>query len=274
MHIEHLFNGWLAERLPKSVVYIHHLEVIDWSARTDPTLRERQVLFQMSRATRHLLRHLPRAIVATPRIAAEISAWRDEITPVVPIGIDPSLYPMTTRNDRPVVGLIGSMHWFPSRRAAQRLLDLWPKINAKLPSARLLIGGWSSERHLGNRFPLPNATLIGEVADPIDFFSQVSVLTYPTPRGTGVKVKVLESFAYGVPVVSNREGFEGLDIRSGEGRLAETDDEFVAQTVAVLSDGAARERIRQAARRLVETKYSPIPTVDRLLDAYEQLRLL
>jgi glycosyltransferase involved in cell wall biosynthesis len=210
----------------------------------------------------------------TPRIATEISAYRDQPTPVVPMGIDTSLYPMTARNDRPVVGLIGSMHWFPSRRAAQRLLDLWPKLNAKLPSARLLIGGWNSERYLGNRFPLLNATLIGEVPDPIDFFSQVGVLTYPTPRGTGVKVKVLESFAYGVPVVSNREGFEGLDIQSGEGHMAETDDEFVAQTVAVLSDGAERERVRQAARRLVETKYSPVPTVDRLLDSYERLGLV
>jgi glycosyltransferase involved in cell wall biosynthesis len=274
MHVEHLFNGWLAARLPRSVVYIHHLEVVDWASRTDLSLRERQVLFQMFRATRHLLRRLPRAIVATPRIATEISAWRDEPVPVVPIGIDTSLYPMTARNDRPVVGLIGSMHWSPSRRAAQRLLDLWPKINARLPAARLLIGGWNSEMYLGDRFPLSNASLIGEVADPFDFFSQLGVLTYPTPRGTGVKVKVLESLAYGVPVVTNQEGFEGLDIRSDEGCPAETDDEFVAQTVAVLSNGAKRERVRQAARQLVETKYSPVPTVDRLLNAYERLGIL
>jgi glycosyltransferase involved in cell wall biosynthesis len=274
IHIEHLFNGWLADWLPRSVVYIHHLEVIDWASRTDLTLRDRQVLFQMSRATRHLLRRVPRAIVATPRIAAEISAWRDQITPVVPIGIDPSLYTMTARNDRPIVGLIGSMHWSPSRRAAQRLLDLWPKIHETVPTARLLIAGWNSQRYLGSRFPIPDATLLGEVADPLDFFAQVGVLTYPTPRGTGVKVKVLESFAYGVPVVTNREGFEGLEIGSGEGRFAETDDEFVAQTVAVLEDGAERERLRQAARRLVETQYSPVPTVDRLLEAYQRLDLL
>jgi glycosyltransferase involved in cell wall biosynthesis len=190
------------------------------------------------------------------------------------MGIDTRLYPMTAGNDQPVVGLIGSMNWSPSRRAAHRLLNLWPNINEKIPSARLLIAGWNSESYLANRFPLPNATLIGEVADPFDFFSQVSVLTYPTPRGTGVKVKVLESFAYGVPVVSNKEGFEGLDILQGEALVAETDDEFVAQTVAVLSNGAERERVRQAARRLVEAKYSPVPTVDRLLDAYKRLGLM
>jgi glycosyltransferase involved in cell wall biosynthesis len=274
MQVEHLFNGWLATWLPRSVVYVHHLEVVDWVGRTDLSLRERQVLFQMTRATRYLLRQLPRAIVATPRIATEISAWRVQPTPVVPIGIDMSLYPMTASNDRPVVGLIGSMHWSPSRRAAERLLDLWPKINDRLTGARLLIGGWNSEKYLGKRFPLLNATLIGEVADPFDFFSQVGVLTYPTPRGTGVKVKVLESFAYGVPVVTNREGFEGLAMQSGEGRIAETDDEFVAETVAVLSDRAERERLRQAARRMVENQHSPVPTVDRLLDAYARLGLI
>jgi glycosyltransferase involved in cell wall biosynthesis len=210
----------------------------------------------------------------TQRIAAEISAYRDQPTPVVPMGIDTTLYPMTARHDQRVVGLIGSMHWSPSRRASRRLLDLWPKINDKVPGATLLIGGWNSEQYLGNLFPLPNATLIGDVVDPVDFFSKIAVLTYPTPRGTGVKVKVLESFAYGVPVVTNREGFEGLSIRSDEGRLAETDEEFVAQTVALLTDGPARELIRQAARRLVETSYSPVPTVDRLLDAYERLGLV
>jgi glycosyltransferase involved in cell wall biosynthesis len=138
----------------------------------------------------------------------------------------------------------------------------------------LLIGGWNSEKYLGDRFPLPNATLVGQVADPLDFFSQVGVLAYPTPRGTGVKVKVLESFAYGVPVVSNKEGFEGLDFRSDEALIAEADDEFVAQTVAILADGNKRERVRQAARRLVEREYSPVPTVDRLLEAYERLGLM
>jgi glycosyltransferase involved in cell wall biosynthesis len=181
---------------------------------------------------------------------------------------------MTASNDEPVVGLIGSMHWLPSRRAAQRLLDLWPRIRQKLPAARLLIAGWNSEKYLGHRFPLDNARLLGEVANPLDFFSQVGVLVYPTPRGTGVKVKVLESFAYGVPVVTNTEGFEGLDIQSGEGLIAETDDEFVAQTVAVLGDGPRRERIRLAARRLVDRNYSPVPTIDRLLEAYEQLGLI
>jgi len=274
VHVEYLFNGWLAKRLPRSVVYVLCLEVVDWADRTDLTLRERQVLFQMSRATRHLLRRVPRVIAMTQRIAAEMSAYRDQPIPVVPMGIDTSLYPMTAPNDRPVVGLIGSMHWSPSRRAAQRLLDLWPKIMQKLPTARLLIAGWNSEKYLGDRFPLPNATLVGEVSDPFDFFSQVGVLAYPTPRGTGVKVKVLESFAYGVPVVSNAEGFEGLDIRAGEAVTAETDDEFVAQTVAILANGAQRERLRQAARRLVEERYSPAPTVDRLIEAYERLGLV
>src|ERR1700737_4802393 len=122
MHIEYLLNGWLAKRLPRSVVYVLCLEVVDWADRTDLTLRERQVLFQMSRATRHLLRRLPRVIAMTQRIAAEMSAYREGPTPVVPLGIDTSLYTMTARHDRQVVGLIGSMHWSPSRRAAQRLI--------------------------------------------------------------------------------------------------------------------------------------------------------
>ena len=274
IHVEHLLNGWLAQQRPRSVVYAHHLETVDWSTRKDLTFRERQILFQMRRATRHLGRRLPRVIAATHRIAGELRAYGGPPAPVAPIGIDTGHYRMTNSVTQPVIGLIGSMHWSPSRRAAERLIALWPAIHQQLPSARLIVAGWNSERYLGASFPLPNGTLLGEVADPFDFFSQIGALVYPTPTGTGVKVKVLESFAYGVPVVSNGEGFEGLQIGPDEACLAGTDDEFVTQTVGLITDDARRERLRQAARRFVEAQHSSGPAVDRLLDAYEQLGLL
>lgn len=273
VHIEHLFNGWLALRLPRSVVYIHHLEVADWGGGTDLTLRERQVLFQMSRATRHLLKHTSLAIVATRRLAREIQRFRRLPVPVVPIGIDTQLYTMPVFTPSPTVGLIGSMHWSPSLQAAHRLLDLWPGIHERIPEARLLIAGRNSEQYLADRFPAANATLIGQVSDPSDFFSQICVMVYPARRGTGVKVKVLEAFAYGVPVVSNHEGFEGLAVGPNTAVIAQSDREFITQTVAILKNAPERERIRLAARRLVEQEHSPSPTVDRLMDAYEQLGL-
>ena len=90
-----------------------------------------------------------------------------------------------------------------------------------------------------------------------------------------MKVKVLEAMAYGVPVLSNELGLEGLEITDGsEAITAESDGEFVDSAVTLLHDVALRERLRQNARALLESRYSPEPVVDRLLSAYNGLGLL
>jgi len=274
LHIEHLFNAWLALDRDRSVTYVHHLEVVDWERRRGLSLRERQVLFQMRRATRTLLRRTPRLIVATPRLAAEVARWRSALVEVVPIGLDSSLYaPQPTSAGR-AVGLIGSMHWWPSRSAADRLLDLWPRIRALVPGAELLIGGWNADRYLGARFPMDGARLLPRIDEPSSFFGQIGALVYPTPRGSGMKVKVLEALAYGVPVVTNSEGAEGIEGGDMTGvLLADSDQDFVDQTVAVLRDDHLREKLGRAGRRYIEEQHAPAATVDRLLGAYNRLGL-
>lgn len=269
LHIEHLFLGWLALAHDRSIVYVHHLEVVDWEERQGLSARDRQVLLQMRRATRTLLRRVPRLVVATDRLAREVQQRGASPVAVVPIAVDASLYEPVGPAADPVVGLIGSMHWWPSRTAAERLLDLWPRIRERCPDARLRIAGWNAERHLANRFPLVGAELVGHVDEPSDFFRSVAVLVYPTPRGSGMKVKVLESLAYGVPVVTNAEGAEGLVANESTGvLLAESDDEVVERTVELLADPERRRRVGSAGRAHIVGQ-TPAAAVDRLLAAYE-----
>ena len=117
--------------------------------------------------------------------------------------------------------------------------------------------------------------MLGQVARPEEFFSRVTMLLYPPPRGSGMKIKVLEAMAYGVPVVSNSEGLEGFDFAADiPAATGETNEELVRSVLGLLADGSERERIRRAGRHLVETHFSPVPAVDRLLSAYDSLGLL
>ena len=79
------------------------------------------------------------------------------------------------------------------------------------------------------------------LAHPTEFFSRVAVLAYAPVRGTGVKVKVLESLAYGVPVVTTGEGMEGVDGEDGvHCWIREDDDALAARIVDALGDEAQR----------------------------------
>jgi glycosyltransferase involved in cell wall biosynthesis len=87
-----------------------------------------------------------------------------------------------------------------------------------------------------------------------------------------MKVKVMESMAYGVPVVTTWEGMEGIDYEDGrECWVAGSDEELAARVCRLLENGAERQQMREAARSLIEQHYSPRPVVDKIISVYEQL---
>jgi len=203
--------------------------------------------------------------------ARQINA-RAEYT-VVPFALDVSLYPLQPATAEPVVGLLGSMHWLPSRSAGERLITrIWPRVKRRLPNARLLIGGWNARRYL-ERLQGPDITLVENLAHPTDFFSRVAVMAYAPARGTGMKVKVLESMAYGVPVVTTAEGAEGLACENGVHCSIREDDEGLAEAiVSQLSDDTSRRTMREAARTLVEARYSREPFLAQMMALYDRVR--
>jgi glycosyltransferase involved in cell wall biosynthesis len=274
VHVEHLFTSWLCQGLPQSVTYLHHLELVDWEERTGLSPREKFARVQIGRATKRLLRAAPRLIAATDRVASDAVRLGARTRPAVaPVALDLSLYDVLPPVREPVVGVIGTMHWHPSLSAAERVLDrLWPRIREQVPDARLVVAGRGSRELLTARFPIDGAELIGEVAHPTDFFSRISMLLYPPPRGSGVKIKVLEAMAYGVPVVSNSEGLEGINTDCAV--RAETDDDVVAGVVALLRDEPRRATLRARGRDVVQEEFGPDVSVDRLLASYRALGLL
>lgn len=192
---------------------------------------------------------------------------------VVPFALDPALYPMQPMVQEPVVGMIGSMHWEPSRSAAERLITLiWPMVKRRVANAKLFIAGWNAAKYLSKYSSLPHLTLVENLAHPAEFFSKTSVMVYAPSRGSGMKVKVMESMAYGVPVVTTWEGVEGIDYQNGQDCwVAESDEELAARVCRLLENTAERQRMREAARSLIEQCYSPRPVVDKMISVYQQL---
>jgi glycosyltransferase involved in cell wall biosynthesis len=87
-----------------------------------------------------------------------------------------------------------------------------------------------------------------------------------------MKVKVMESMAYGVPVVTTWEGVEGIDYENGrECWVAETNEELAGKVCRLLTNSAERQHMRDAARTLIEQHYSPRPVLDEMMYVYQQM---
>ena len=80
-------------------------------------------------------------------------------------------------------------------------------------------------------------TVVGQVPSTEEELARGSVVVVPIRYGGGTRVKILESFAHRVPVVSTTLGAEGLDVEDGvHVLLADDPDEFAAAIVRLLGD--------------------------------------
>jgi glycosyltransferase involved in cell wall biosynthesis len=274
LHLEQMTTGWLGMNVPRALLNVHYFDVIDWSGRERMSLGERKALWQARRATGRLLHGVANIRLLTPRLkeaAEQVNSngryW------VVPFALDPTLYDMQPLVREPVVGMIGSMHWEPSRSAAERLITrIWPLVKTHIPGAQLYIAGWDATRYLGRYAGQPELTLANNLAHPSEFFSRAAVMVYAPSRGSGMKVKVMEAMAFGVPVVTTWEGVEGIEYQNGrECWVAESDEELAGKVCLLLQNAMERQRMRDAARSLIEQRYSPQPVVDRMISVYQQV---
>jgi glycosyltransferase involved in cell wall biosynthesis len=285
LHLEQLWSGWLGiGHEARSLVNVHHLVWIDLGGLDDPgavphavKLRERlqnQLMFwaerRLVRSHRHFRSCSPRLVDPMKRVnpAADITT--------VPVGIDPDRYafiPDERRSQTATLSLIGSMAWYPGYSAAVRLLTrLWPEIKRRVPHARLEIVGWSARSALKEFLNAPGVEIAENVPDTQPYFDRTNVLLYAPSRGSGMKIKILEAMAFGVPVVTTSEGVEGIPAQDGvHAGVCEDDAGLIERTVALLEDPDRQNRQRHAARALLESHCGPKPTLDAIESIYTRM---
>jgi polysaccharide biosynthesis protein PslH len=272
LHLEQIWSGWLipTEHRAKSLLVVHNLYTLDQPPGSPFDWHS----LLLKNGEHRVLARCPNIMAHTPRVAAAVRERAPRAaTTVVPLALDAGLYrfvPAQSRTGQPLVLLVGSMNWYPSYSAAVRLLSrLWPRIKARVPQAKLQVVGWDARKALRNWLGQPDVEIHEDVPSTEPFFERASVLLYAPEYGTGVKIKTLEAFAYGVPVVTNSNGIEGVPAQDGvHAGIAEDDDSLVERTVNLLEDADWQERQRVAARRLLESHCSPKFVLSRLEDCY------
>jgi len=190
---------------------------------------------------------------------------------VVPLTLDPVHYEPAPLDGPPIVGIIGSGNWPPTANAIVRLVHrVWPMIRREVPDARLLIAGRSTAA-----LAVPGAAgsgieFVGEVDSAADFLARLSLLLYPLERGSGMKVKVLESMACGVPVVTTADGAEGVAPTPGV-VVRVSDGELAAAAAGILRDAHERAERGAAARAAFLERFAPGPATAPLAALFARM---
>jgi glycosyltransferase involved in cell wall biosynthesis len=115
--------------------------------------------------------------------------------------------------------------------------------------------------------------ITGYVADPTPYLARTAAFIVPLRAGGGMRVKIVDAWGWGLPIVSTRLGAEGIDVHDGENLLlADTPDAFAGAVARLLTTPALGEHLRANGRAWVEERYNWQRVYPRWDKVYEKLR--
>jgi glycosyltransferase involved in cell wall biosynthesis len=176
----------------------------------------------------------------------------------VPNSVEVDGTPLPDPSDGPPSLLfLGVLDYLPNAVAALSLVrDIFPAIAAAHPDARLTVAGRRPLPELRDAIGDPRIQLIADPPDTRPLLTG-STLVVPLELGSGTRLKILEAFRAGTPVMSSAKGMEGIDAIAGTHYLAaETPADHVAAVDAITASPDAGVARRQAALDLVTRVYS------------------
>lgn len=134
--------------------------------------------------------------------------------------------------------------------------SVWPRVLELLPGTSLTIVGRNPTAEVRGLAGLPGVEVTGTVEDVRPYYREALASVVPLQVGGGSRLKIYETMAAGVPVVSTRLGAEGVDAREGESiAYAETAEEFCRALGDIAGDDGKWRGMAEAGRRLVSAKY-------------------
>jgi len=170
---------------------------------------------------------------------------------------------------------VGSFDHRPNRLAADFLLDtMWPQVTGDLPDCRLTLAGRGSRSYLEkrggrSRWASRGVEAAGFVEDLTPLFRGCHLFVAPLPEGGGIKIKILEAMARGIPVVTTPVGSEGITGPDDEAVwISSCDEKFAPTVLAALNDFEEAKQRAVRARKVIEKKFSWQAITEKLSGIY------
>ena len=242
---------------------------------------EMKARIEYLRALRYELGVLPafdQVQVCTPANRDYLLSFRPELAPKLRAGlragIDTSHYEFRPDGREPLTMLfIGSFRHEPNRVAVDWFVrQVLPLILQRQPRARLVLAG--SDPPAAHTYAdfAANLEMVGYVEDVREPLARYGVFVCPILSGSGVRVKLLEAFAAGIPVVSTVVGAEGLAAQDGEFcALADCPQDFADRVVDLLENPRKAAAMAARARAEVEATWDMAKVTARLVEGYREL---
>jgi glycosyltransferase involved in cell wall biosynthesis len=178
----------------------------------------------------------------------------------VPTGVDIEFFSGAERDpEMQHLMFLGSMDWMPNIDGIMDFVrTVYPKIKVRCPSVRLTIIGRNPGQDIRALCDQDaSISVTGTVDDVRPYMRKASVSVVPLRVGGGTRIKIFETMAMGIPVVSSSIGAEGLPVHDGHNiYIADDPDTFAERVVTLLQDSAVACAMGEAGQQMVRQKFT------------------
>ena len=186
----------------------------------------------------------------------------DRVAPItiVPIAVDTQqLQPIKRNPTSKNIVTLGTLHYPPNADGIRWFLtEVFPLIRKNIPDATLTVIGKNPPQDfldIAARSP-GTIKVTGYVDSLVPYLEASAVMVVPVRAGGGMRVRILEAFAYAMPVVTTTVGLEGINATLNEDVLvADLEADFANQVSELLEEVSLQEKLSTNGRKLAESKY-------------------
>ncbi len=274
-----VFDGLTTPRTTPIILLQHNVESLIWRrlSQLQRNVFMRLFFYEMARRMKRREPELCRLFDGITTISDHDAAYhRDHyklgnVLGCVPAGANPDARPLPAavleQSPSPCIAFLGSMNWPPNSDAAFWFIEkILPLIRETMPEVRFRVIGREPPEAL-RRLAAKSVGIevTGKVAEVLTPLRECALLVVPLRAGSGVRLKILESMAAGVPVVSTTVGAEGLHMRHGQELLLADDAQALSAAVLrMLKDSSLRKTLAENALQHVTQEFAWSKSADKL----------
>lgn len=262
------------------VIRAHNIEYQIWErhlAHEQNPIRKAYLSLQVARLRKFEKQSLEQAdavVFITHRDQETYRDWGGKSLAITsPCGLNPAEHPpISGASSKYDLVHLASLDWLPNRQGAWWFLkEVWPLILEARPETTMGFGGRDMPKEI-IEMGSEQLWLYPHVANAREFVSHGKVAVIPLLAGSGMRIKLLEMLAWGMPTVSTEIGAEGIPIQNyQQGILASDPESFAAAVVYLLEGKEARQEMQVQARAFFETQYNNQVLGKDLLNFYRTL---
>jgi glycosyltransferase involved in cell wall biosynthesis len=181
---------------------------------------------------------------------------------------------------------VGTMYWPPNVDSVIHFCkDILPIVRRDMPELRFdIVGLRPAKPVLQLQKTVPHVRVVGSVPDVRPYMAESRVFVVPLRAGSGMRVKILNAMAVGIPVVTTSIGCEGIDglvpvqephadHDNGDANIwvADSPEDFARALITLMTNDGIARTLSRNGRALMEAMYGWDSIRGRIIDLYGRI---